>query len=80
MKDTVQLPAFCTLGALAALGNVTVYMMRRLLRECGVRRVRAGRKALIPLAEIEKRIPLLFESLQLVESMRRTGKQGECRR
>jgi hypothetical protein len=76
----VQLPAFCTLGALAALGNVTMYMMRRLLRECGVRRVRAGRKVLIPLAEIEKKIPLLFESLQLVESMRRTGKRGKCRR
>ena len=60
MKGALQLPAFYTMQALAELGNATPYVLRMLLRECGVRRLRVGRKVLIPMAEIEKKIPLFF--------------------
>ena len=78
-KAEVELPLFYTMGALAHLGNVTPHVLRSLLRECGVRRVRAGRKVLIPTAELAKKVPLLFQSLQVVESLRRRREQGKSR-
>jgi len=39
----------------------------------------AGQRVLIPMAEIEKKIPLLFESLQLVASVRRRREKGMWR-
>jgi hypothetical protein len=79
VKDAVQLPAFYTMRALGELGRVSPWVLRRLLRECGVRRVRVGQVVLIPVAELKKKVPLLFESLQVVESMRRRREQGKCR-
>lgn len=79
MKGEMKLPVLLTVRALAELGNVNVQLLRRLLRECGVRRVHAGARALIPMAEIERKIPLLFESLQLAVSMRRRRGQGKWR-
>ena len=79
MRGEVKLPAFCTVRTLAQLANVSPHMLRMLLRECGVRRMNAGQRVLIPMAEIEKKIPLLFESLQLVASMRRRREKGMWR-
>ena len=79
MKGEVKLPVHCTVRALAVMGNVTEYLLAKLLRECDVRRVRVGTRVLIPLAEIEKKISLLFESLKVADSMRRRREQGQWR-
>ena len=79
MRGEVQLPLFYTRGALADLGNVTPHVMTSLLRECGGHRVRAGRKVLIPTAELAKKVPLLLQTLQVVESLRRRCEQGKSR-
>ena len=79
MRGEVKLPAFCTVRTLAQLTNVSAHMSRMLLRECGVRRMSAGRRVLIPMTEIEEKIPLLFESLQLVASVRRRREKGMWR-
>jgi len=62
----VTLPAFCTVAALAEMGNVARYVMKRVLRGRGVQRGDHGRTVLIPMAESKERIPLLFRSVQLV--------------
>ena len=58
------LPAFYTISVLARLGNVSEYLIRRLIHKSGVQRVRAGRTILIPVTEIEQKMPLLFKSLK----------------
>ncbi len=77
MKGEVKPPVLCLVRTLARLGNVSRPMSTQLLRECGGRRVNAGRRVLIPMAEIEKKFPLLFQSLQLVTSPRRRREEGK---
>jgi hypothetical protein len=79
MKGDVKLPVLCTITTLARLGNVSRFTLTQLLRERGVRRMVSGQRILIPMAEIEKKIPLLFQSLQLVASMRRRREEGKRR-
>ncbi len=79
MKGEVKLPVYCSLYALARLGNVSRHTLTSLLRERGVRRIVVGQRVLIPMAEIERKIPLLFRSLQLVASMRRRREEGKRR-
>jgi hypothetical protein len=77
MKGEEKLPVLCTARMLAGLGNASRLAATQLLRECGACRVDAGRRVLISMAEIEERIPLLFQSLQLVASMRRRREGGK---
>jgi len=79
MRGDVKLPAFYRIRALSELGNVTWFTLRKLLRECGVRRVRAGRKVLIPTAELATKVPLLYQGLQVVESARRRREERNRR-
>ena len=79
MKTEARLPVLCTVRTLAKLGNVSRHMVSRLLRAFGVRRVIDGRRVLIPMAEIEKKIPLLYESLRLSAAGRRRREQGKWR-
>ncbi len=77
MKGEVKLPVLCTVRTLAGLGNASRHVATQRLRECGVRRVNAGRRVRIPMAEIEKKIPLIFQSLRLVTSTRRRREEGK---
>ena len=77
MKGKAKLPVLCTVRTLARLGNVSRPMATELFRECGARRVSAGRGVLIPMTEIEKKIPLLFQGLQPVRSTRRRREEGK---
>jgi hypothetical protein len=69
--EALEVRALYTIAALARVANVTRYRLRRLLRANGVRLVRTGRALFVPLSEIEKRIPPLWESLCSAEKMRR---------
>jgi hypothetical protein len=59
--------AFYSVALLARVANVNVYLMRRLLRANGIAFVRSGRACLVPLVEIQRRIPPLWESLLLLQ-------------
>jgi len=67
----VKLPAFLTITRLAKLGRITRYTMRQVLQQKDVHCVRAGKRLLIPMAEIEKKIPALYKTLHLLEAARR---------
>lgn len=63
------------MGALEKFGapariNVTPHPLRRLLHANGVALVRAGRAVLVPLSEIETKIPPLWASIQAAEILR----------
>jgi hypothetical protein len=77
MKGEEKLPVLCMVRRLARLGHVSRPTSTQRLRECGGRRGNAGRRVLIPMAEIEKEIPLFFQSLQLVTSTRRRRVEGK---
>jgi len=75
--ERVTLPAFCTVAVLAEMGDVTRYMMKRVLRGSGVQRVGHGRTIPVPVAETKEKMSLPFRSLQLVESERRARHEGK---
>jgi hypothetical protein len=77
MRGEVKLPVLCTARMLGGIGNASRLVATQLLRECGARRVDAGRRVLISMAEIEKKIPLLFQGLRLVASTRRRREGGK---
>jgi hypothetical protein len=63
--------ALYTIPALARVANVTRYFLRRLLLACEVPFLRSGRLIYVPLSEIERRIPPLWESICAGERVRR---------
>ena len=77
MKGEEQLSVLCMVRTLARLGNVNRHLATQRLRECGVRRFNVGRGVLIPMAEIEKQTPLLFQSLQRVTPTCRQREEGK---
>lgn len=58
--------ALYTLPALARASGVTQWTMGRLLRANGVVFVRTGRALKVPLSEIQRQVPLLWESILAV--------------
>jgi hypothetical protein len=85
----LNVQALYSTAALARAANVTSKLMRRLLRANGVTLIRSGRALFVPLFEISRKIPPLWESLLLLEEVRtqaakhgsrvsreRTGHQG----
>lgn len=67
---SVQPRALYPIVVLARAANVDTRLLRRLLRSSGVALVRAGRTLLVPLAEIEERIPPLWRSIRALERIR----------
>jgi hypothetical protein len=53
------------------MGNMSIDRLRRLLRSNGVELLRSGRALFVPLTEVQRKIPPLWESLCLAERMRR---------
>ena len=76
MQDKSQLQAFYRLSELAEVARTTRYLMELLLRQAGVRSVRAGRSIVIPVSEIKEKIPLLWESLHTVHQARRAAEEA----
>ncbi len=66
----LELRALYSLPELARFANVSADRMRRLLRATGVEMVRSGRNLLVPLSEIERKIPPLWESIKTIEMVR----------
>ncbi len=67
---SLDVQALYTVQALASIGNVSTRLLRRVLRANGVTFVRGGRALFVPLAEIQRKIPPLWESLHLVAQLR----------
>jgi hypothetical protein len=70
-SGSLGVQALYTIPALARVANVTRYLLRRLLLASGVPLLRSGRVLYVPLSEIEKRIPPLWESICAGEKLRR---------
>jgi hypothetical protein len=70
-EGALEVQAVYSIAALARAANVTPHLLRRLLVANGVTFVRAGRAMLVPLSEIEARIPPLWESIKAAEMVRR---------
>ena len=78
-QSELNLQSFYGVCALAEVANVSRYVMNRLLRLAGVRFQRIGRSVLVPVSEIEEKIPLLWNSLQVLERVRRAASERSRR-
>jgi len=56
-REPLQLRALYTVGELAGAVGVTPYMMSKLLRAKGVELLQSRRRRLVPLCEIEEKLP-----------------------
>ena len=72
-EGALEVQALYSIAAIARVANVTPSLLRRVLRANGVELVRAGRAVLVPLSEIETKIPPLWESLKAAEMLRAGG-------
>lgn len=70
-----KLRAYYTLGVLAELAGMTRHVMLRLLRRSKVRFVRLGRVTLVPLTELEDRVPTLWRYLHALDEGKRVAKR-----
>jgi hypothetical protein len=68
--SALEVKALYSVPALAHAAGVTRYLMLRLLRANHVNFVRAGRSLLVPLSEVETRIPVLWRSILAAEGLR----------
>ena len=68
----LRVQAVYSIAALARIANVTTDLLRRLLRSNGVVFLQSGRGLLVPLSEIQRAIPPLWESLCAAEQARAT--------
>ena len=66
----LEVRALYPLPELAIVANVSADRLRRLLRASGVEMLRSGRNLLVPLSEIERKIPPLWESIKAIEMVR----------
>lgn len=69
-QSPLQLRAFYSIAALARIGNIHTYTLRRLLRANGVTLMRAQRVLFVPLTEIEAKIPPLWKSICRIAKLR----------
>lgn len=75
-QGELALRALYSIPELARTARVHRNTLRRLLDSAGVRLVRAGRSLLVPLSEIESRVPALWRSLVAIEALRRGPGRG----
>jgi len=69
-RASLEVRAFYSVPALARIGNVSANRLRRLLRANGVTFISAGRALFVPLTEIQRRIPPLWDCLCLAAETR----------
>ena len=75
-RERFGLRALYSIAALAEFAEVSRFMLRRALQKGNVQFVRAGRAVLVPLSEVKKKIPNLFESICVIDERRRKAEQG----
>jgi len=76
--DLLEVRAFYSVPALAQIANVSADMMRRLLRTNRLELLRVGRVLLVPLSEIRKKVPPLWDSLRAAEELRQARPCPRC--
>jgi hypothetical protein len=59
-----------TIAQLAQFAGLSRFVLRGLLESSGVKFIRSGRTLLVPLAEIEEKLPKLWKSFWLLEGAR----------
>ena len=69
-RGALSLRALYSISELASVAGVHRHVMRRLVLGSGVRFVSTGRKLLVPLSEIQDRLPDLWQSLLRLERAR----------
>jgi hypothetical protein len=69
--ESLEVQALYSIAALARIANVSTDLLRRVLRTNGVTFVHGGRALLVPLSELERKIPPLWESLRSASKLRR---------
>jgi len=67
---SLEIQALYPLNALARFANVDIDMLRRVLRSNRVTFVRQGRAMYVPLSEIWRKIPALWQSLCAADEAR----------
>ncbi len=73
----LEVKALYSVQELACAGGVTRFSLLRLLRANGVQLVTGGRAVMVPLTEIETRIPPLWRSLVAAERLRAEARRAE---
>jgi len=69
-RASLEVQALYSIAALARIGNVSAPLLLRVLRANGVTFVRARRALFVPLTEIQRKIPPLWESLCAAAELR----------
>ncbi|HEY1696051.1 MAG TPA: hypothetical protein VGG39_27980 [Polyangiaceae bacterium] len=67
--DTLPVQALYSVARLARFAHVTRHLLVRVLRSNGVVFVRGGRALFVPLSEIERKIPPLFDSIRRTDAI-----------
>jgi hypothetical protein len=68
--EPLQLRAVYTVRELARAVGVTPHLMRSILRASGVELLQPTRLVLVPLSEIQEKLPQLWKSILLSEATR----------
>lgn len=78
LMEALEAEAIYSVGTLARIGNISAGRMRRVLRSNGVKMMRVGRVLAVSLADVKKKIPPLWDSLLLIERLRRSIESGQA--
>ena len=70
IPTALEVRAVYSVAELARVAGVSVYVMRQLLENAGITFMRAGSHDMVPLCDIEMRIPPLWQSLVATERLR----------
>jgi hypothetical protein len=73
----LEVQAVYSLAALARFARVSRHALRRILRSSGVVLLNGGRSLFVPLSEIERKIPPLWESIRLAERTRCSARRSD---
>jgi hypothetical protein len=76
-ESDLELRAVYRIGELAKFARVTRHMMVRLLVAHRVQFLRIGRAFLVPLSEIEEKLPPFWKSIRTADEARRSGSPGK---
>lgn len=69
-SDALPIQALYSINQLARAAGVPHRRLQRLLRVEGVRVLGVGRFLLVPLTELEEKVPELWESMKAAEALR----------
>jgi hypothetical protein len=76
-RGPLKVQAVYSIQTLARVAGVTHQLLGRLLRAADVNMLTAGRSILVPLTEIEAKIPPLWRSIVKVERLRADAQRAE---